>query len=843
MKQRILLIMLLCVAVHLPSFAALPDEWLAEGVSEQLASWRKKTCKDVTYDLFFSIPEEKSEPVPAEMKLAFTMDAPQPIVLDFKESAGHIQSVKLNGRDVDYRFEKEHILIPEHGARAGKNTVEITFVAGNQSLNRNDEYLYTLLVPDRARTLFPCFDQPGIKARFSLSLEVPAEWKTVSNTYVNHTESRGGRTFVRFGQTEPLSTYLFAFVAGKFSLQTYDDGKHRFSAYYRETDPDKVKQLDDVFREVAASLEWLEAYTGIPYPFAKYDFIILPGFQFGGMEHTGATFYNDSRIFLNKYATLDEKLSRSELIAHETAHMWFGDLVTMEWFNDVWTKEVFANHYAACICEPLFPDINHRLNRMKNFYNASLSEDRTPGSNPIRQPLANMNSAGLVYGNIIYNKAPVMMEKMVELMGEKEFREGIRIYLKRFSYGNATWDDLIQILDSISPVDLAQFSDAWVNRRGVSHISAKADGGMLTVTQTDPFKSGTLWPQTFRITLVGDAGQQRNVEVKMTGAAVSIPLDFRPLYILPNTDGKGYGCFLLDKATAAWLLANWQTIGDETARYASLMNLRENYLLGRITASDWNRSITDGLLSEKNELIATALAANVAEVMRELPAEDAAAAEKKYWEMSHAHALPSCRLQLLRSLIPAMRSTAMTDTLYGVWERQTEPLLSENDYTTLSYELALRMPGQYSRILEIQRKRIENPDRLRQFDFISRAVNPDTGALDSLFASLKDKDNRRIEPWTATVLGYLNHPLREAHAVKYIYPGLDLLQEVQRTGDIFFPSNWAKVLLRGHHSKEAYDEVERFLNNHPDYPQLLKNKVLQAAYSLFRLHRPVAEAL
>ena len=171
----------------------------------------------------------------------------------------------------------------------------------------------------------------------------------------------------------------------------------------------------------------------------------------------------------------------------------------------------------------------------------------------------------------------------------------------------------------------------------------------------------------------------------------------------------------------------------------------------------------------------------VAEVMRELPAEDAAAAEKKYWEMSHAHALPSCRLQLLRSLIPAMRSTAMTDTLYGVWERQTEPLLSENDYTTLSYELALRMPGQYSRILETQRKRIENPDRLRQFDFISRAVNPDTGALDSLFASLKDKDNRRIEPWTATVLGYLNHPLREAHAVKYIYPGLDLLQEVQRT--------------------------------------------------------------
>jgi aminopeptidase N len=169
----------------------------------------------------------------------------------------------------------------------------------------------------------------------------------------------------------------------------------------------------------------MEEFTGIPYPFAKYDFIILPGFQYGGMEHTGATLYNDTRMFLSKNPTPDEELGRAELIAHETAHMWFGDFVTMEWFNDVWTKEVFANYFAQRITEPMFPGINHRLNWLKSITTSALVEDRTQGGTSIRQPLDNMRNAGLVYNNIIYNKAPVMLEKLVELMGEEAFREGI----------------------------------------------------------------------------------------------------------------------------------------------------------------------------------------------------------------------------------------------------------------------------------------------------------------------------------------------------------------------------------------------------------------------------------
>lgn len=373
--------------------SAITSDIPEEGVPKELAQWRKAAYSDVRYRLHFDIPEKRSERVDGRIAVSLGLREPEDIVLDFREPASSIHSVKVNGhtvprehlsaqenvshgngspeRNISHGEEargenagiqhsciiaNEHIIIPAAMTRSGENTVEIAFTAGDQSLNRNDSFLYTLLVPERARTLFPCFDQPDMKALYTLSLEVPADWKALSNTYIEkeeliHTgdaaeEQASTRKLITFSRTEPLSTYLFSFVAGEFYRKDYDDGRHRFSAYYRETDTAKTAQLDDIFAEVAASLEWLEEYTGVPYPFAKYDFIILPGFQYGGMEHTGATLYNDGRMFLSPNPTLGDRLSRTELIAHETAHMWFGDLVTMKWFDEVWTKEVFANHFA-----------------------------------------------------------------------------------------------------------------------------------------------------------------------------------------------------------------------------------------------------------------------------------------------------------------------------------------------------------------------------------------------------------------------------------------------------------------------------------------------------------------
>ena len=254
-----------------------------EGVSLELAQLREKEIKDLKYNLSFSIPEKRQEPVEGEMKASFMLQKLQEIILDFRESADKIKEVHINGEKVEYTFLNEHIILPKASSIEGKNEVYIRFTAGNQSLNRNDEFLYTLLVPDRARTVFPCFEQPNLKAEFTLQLEVPAEWEAVSNTVIESESIKNERKHITFRPTEPLSTYLFSFVAGQLKKVEYADGERILTAYHRETDPKKVAQLDIIFRQVASSLHWLEDYTDIPYPFAKYSFIILPGFQYGGM--------------------------------------------------------------------------------------------------------------------------------------------------------------------------------------------------------------------------------------------------------------------------------------------------------------------------------------------------------------------------------------------------------------------------------------------------------------------------------------------------------------------------------------------------------------------------------
>jgi aminopeptidase N len=238
------------------------------------------------------------------------------------------------------------------------------------------------------------------------------------------------RKRIVFAPTRPLSTYLFAFAAGRFQTETAERRGRTFHMLHRETDAAKLaRNRDVVFDLHDAALRWLEDYTGIPYPFDKFDFVMIPSFQFSGMEHPGSILYNASSMLLDESATENQLLNRASTISHETAHMWFGDLVTMRWFDDVWMKEVFANFMAAKIVNPSFPTINHDLRFLAAHYPAAYGVDRTQGTHPIRQPLDNLSNAGSQYGAIIYQKAPIVMRQLELLVGEVPFRDGLRDYL------------------------------------------------------------------------------------------------------------------------------------------------------------------------------------------------------------------------------------------------------------------------------------------------------------------------------------------------------------------------------------------------------------------------------
>ncbi|WP_298549411.1 M1 family aminopeptidase [uncultured Parabacteroides sp.] len=820
-----------------------PDAALLQpGVSRELARFRKEHFEGVRYHLFFSIPENRGEAVTGKAEITLAVREKQPVIIDFRGEPEQVASVLLNGRKVPYTVKDEHIVIGAREAADGENRVTVEFTANDQSLNRRDEFLYTLLVPDRARTLFPCFDQPDMKSLFTLSLEVPSSWQAVANGAVEQVDSTSvaGRRRISFRETEPLSTYLFSFVAGKLTRETYSRDGRNISIYHRETDPKKVAQCPDIASEVFDALEWQEEYTRIPYPFAKYDLIILPGFQFGGMEHTGATLYTDGRMFLNENPTLNERLARSSLIAHETSHMWFGDFVTMEWFNDVWTKEVFANYYASRMIEPLFPEVNHSLNFMLDYIPAAYSEDRTAGANPVKQQLSNMRDAGLMYGNIIYDKSPIILEMLVKKIGKEPFREGIREYLKTYAYGNATWEGLIGILDKYTDDDLSAWSHVWVNEKGMPEISCEA-GKKLYVEQSDPFGRGLLWEQDLSFLIVHPDKETEEVQVKFAKGKRLRFVDLKRKagtgsFVIPNADGKGYGFFRLFEKDAKACLSYLPDCKDEVLRGSLLITLYENLLNRTISSESYMEAMLDYLPGETNSLLFSAALGYIGNCQRLYPA-DPEKTEQVLWKIVTTAEQPQRRLQAFRLYRSIARTREAVGKLYALWKDRKAPAgcsLSENDYISLSYGLAIQMPDKADEIVATQQARITNPDRKRQYAFISPSVSPRKEVRDSVFASLLVAGNRRVEPWASAALSNLNCQLRQKEAVGYIRPALEALQEVQRTGDIFFPRDWVRALLSGHTSPEAKKEVDDFFAAHPDYPVLLSNKIRQQADHLYR---------
>ena len=378
--------------------------------------------------MIFRVPGDRSRPVEGRVVVRFTLRAPAEVVLDFAQPADRVRAVRAADRDVPFAARNGHIVLAADVTRAGENAIAVDFVAGDEALNRGDDFLYTLFVPSRAQLAFPCFDQPDLKARYTLTLTLPETWQVAANAAESAAPSRRGRgNRSRAASRKPSRcrpTCLRLPPAASRSRPPSRGGRE-MRMLHRETDAAKVaRNRDQIFDLHAAALAWLEDYTGIPYPFGKFDFVLIPSFQFGGMEHAGAILYNAAGLMLDASATQNQLLGRASVIAHETAHMWFGDLVTMRWFNDVWTKEVFANFMAAKIVNPSFPQVNHELRFLLDHYPSAYQVDRTAGTNAVRQTLANLNDAGQMYGPIIYDKAPVVMRQLELMVGESGVPRG-----------------------------------------------------------------------------------------------------------------------------------------------------------------------------------------------------------------------------------------------------------------------------------------------------------------------------------------------------------------------------------------------------------------------------------
>ena len=822
------------------------------GVSYKLAQYRHATISNVQYTLNFDIPADKTANIVASETISLdvkTVD--QPLQIDFKQPASRISNIAVNDKKIPVVLESEHIIVDAKDLRKGKNKIAIQFTTGDQSLNRNDDYMYTLFVPDRARTVFPCFDQPDLKANYLLTLSIPSAWRVLANARMADSVNQGAKTVYIFNKSDKLSTYQFAFEAGKFTSVRQTIGNLPAEFLYRETDSAKIKlSVNPVFTAHKDAIDFLQQWTGIPFPFQKVGFVAIPDFQFGGMEHPGAVQYKASALFLDDGATKDMLISRSNLLSHETAHMWFGDMVTMAWFNDVWMKEVFANFMADKITERVMGSETFDLKFLQDHYPAAYSIDRTQGANPIRQDLDNLQDAGSLYGNIIYHKAPIMMRQLELLMGKDNFQLGMQEYLKKYAYSNATWDDLIAILSSHTTADLYAWNKVWVNQPGRPVFNddiVYSDNKIVkfSISQHPEFGEERIWPQSFNVTLVYPDHQQ-DIVVNMNKQRVDITAAIgkaKPSFIIFNSNGIGYGMFPSDRDGTD----NMFTVKNPLQRASLYIAAYENMLAARFFKPEELLNLFSRELAvEKEETNLRLLTGYISTIYWEfmLPANRNALAQKleaTVWDAMQQQTLPNTKKILFRCYQDIYLSKDAGKQLYSIWKQQKPPAnvkLTEEDYTSLALSIALKSDT-VTDVLKQQEDRVANPDRKKRLEFLMPALSLNVQDRDAFFNSLSERKNRAKEAWVTSALSYLHHPLRQLTSEKYLAKSLELVEEIQKTGDVFFPQSWLGAIFPNYQDIQAVNIVNAFLAAHPNYNPKLRAKILQSADNLYRAQKLV----
>ena len=413
---------------------------------------------------------------------------------------------------------------------------------------------------------FPCFDQPDLKARFTLDLDHPAKWTVIGNGVPISENS----TQTQFAETRPISTYLFAFAAGPFAAIHSADSASP-ALYVRKSQVERAEQeAPQVQQMVARGVAYFSDYFAQPFPFPKYDLVLIPGFPFGGMEHAGATFLNEDSILFRSTPTASDYFRRNTLVLHETCHQWFGDLVTMRWFDDLWLKEGFAQYMAYKALAQLEPASNPWKHFSEDIKPLAYGIDETQGTTPIFQNIANLRDAKSAYGAIVYQKAPAILKQLNFFLGDETFRNGLRIYLKEHAYANAEWADLIRAFETASNQlrhhqDVQGWAAAWILRRGMPEVqvSWSCSQGRIsefTLHQKDVLGQGYVWPISLQV--FGETHSEH-------GSRLVEPLILRvdwhdanhivaeaigracPAYVFTNFNDQAYGRFLLDPVSEA----------------------------------------------------------------------------------------------------------------------------------------------------------------------------------------------------------------------------------------------------------------------------------------------------
>ena len=825
---RYLLTLMIALTSPAIGCAAAP---LDAGVSQTLARERAGLIRATRYAIDATIQADATS-LRGTLAIGFELERPARVALDYRPAVnGRAGNWRINGVAREPGLVNQHVVLEAGWLRAGANQVSLEFnapiAAAGAALTRYADpadglaYVYSLFVPSDASSVFPCFDQPDLKAVWSLALTVPGTWRAVSNGRLAQSREQDGMTRHEFADTRPLPTYLFALAAGPFDALTEAGHASGTTLFVRRSQRARAeREAAYVLRLSRESMAFFARYFDHPQPFDKHDLVLLPEFPFGGMEHAGAVFLREESVLFRAPPTAADRLRRANLILHENSHQWFGNLVTMRWFDDLWLKEGFANYAAAKAVEALLPEFD-AWNAQRAAKLAAYRTDVTAGTTAIYQPLDNLANAKSVYGAIVYTKAPAVLRQAEHFLGAEVFERAVRQVVRDHAYGNMAWRDLVAAFERHAGRDLTTWADAWVRRRGMATVRVvrpSVPGQPFTLTQSDALSEGGVWPMRLRLAFIDATGATRQADIRLDGSAVQVaaPQGASPFIVAPNHGDFAYGRFMLDAQSARNALARPDLLRETLTRGLVFDALWEQVRDAELAPEEFLRFTLRVLPAETDAIsyagllarIASAFRAYLSDAQREriAPQVEAALLERMVGAPS-----TGMRLQAMRTLAEMAWTPRGQGALIALLDdrmRVGDSPLAPRDRFGMVQRLLARDHAASAARLAAETARAAGEDTA-SFAYATGAARADAATKLRYFEQFVG-DAALAEDWIEQSLAPFNAVEHAALTAPLLRRALEALPALKRERKIFFVGAWLAAFIGGQDSAAALDEMLRF---------------------------------
>ncbi len=677
--------------------------------------------------------------------------------LDLDFSGGSVSEVIANGQGIDINYNGFFITLPATALRAGNNSVTINyqhpFDQDGTGLHRfvdpedGNTYLYTYLWPYYSNRLFPNFDQPNLKATYELTVRAANDWQVVSAMREDSVTVDGASTVWQFPQSAPFSTYVFSLHAGPYQIWEDQAGDIPIRLLARQSLAPYVA-VDEWLTYTKSGLAHYRDYFDIPYPFLKYDQLIVPDFLIGAMENVAAVTFSESYVDRGA-STRFSSQRRANTILHEMAHMWFGDLVTKDWWNGLWLNESFATLMASIAVAQAteFDDQWHAFYLAENL--TAIGADNAVSTHPIEMPVNATSDFFMVFDDITYDKGASVLNQMSHFIGQENFRLGVSSYLKEHAYSNTELADFVYSLSVQSDIDLAPWAQDWLYKAGVNTLEARVQCEAdrvtsMSILQTANTGYPTLRDQRVQLGLFagnpnGAIAAFAAMPVVISGAETPVPEAVGqpcPGLVYPNYQAWGYTEVKLDAASIDFIIADdaLGKIDDPLLRSMLWSALIDATASKTFESAELIDMIIDHVGTEQNDRIIRQTQAALIEHLNLL--------ERVSTSPAQTRDAPRDFEVQLRNLVPLAENRLWEIVMQGVSGTQTESLLNlqMGNYVALarSDSALANLNGLLDGSVRVPGLRVQADLRWR---IIQRLAVRDYPAAPALLAREKEQDS------------------------------------------------------------------------------------------------------